>query len=263
VSARYLRLFGVQARASIQTAMQYRADFLVQGAMSLYWLVWNLLPLLVLYKDRPAVAGWDFPSALVVIAWFVILRGILEGAINPSLVDVVERIRTGSFDYVLLKPADSQFLVSTARYDPWRVVDILGGLVLLVYAFVRLGRWPTIGDIGAGALLLAAGVLVMYALWIGIVAASFWVIRLDNLTYLLDAVFDAARWPAQVFKGAWRIIFTFVLPLAVMTTYPAMALLGRIQLGTASACVGGAIGLTILARVLWNGAVRNYTSASS
>ena len=260
---RYLRLLGVQVRVSLSTAMQYRADFIVQGAMSLYWLGWNILPLLILYGDREAVAGWDFPSALVVIAWFVILRGILEGAINPSLVDVVEKIRTGSFDYVLLKPADSQFMVSTARYDPWRVVDVAGGIALLVYAFVRIGHAPSPGEIAAGALLLAAGVIVMYALWIAIVAASFWVIRLDNLTYLLDAVFDTARWPVQVFKGAWRILFTFVLPLALMTTYPAMAILGRIALGTAIACVAGAVGLAIVARLLWIGAVRNYTSASS
>jgi ABC-2 type transport system permease protein len=260
---RYLRLLGVQVRVSIQTAMQYRADFVVQGAMSLYWLGWNLLPLVILYGDRETVAGWDFPSALVVISWFVILRGILEGAINPSLVDVVERIRLGSFDYVLLKPADSQFMVSTMRYDPWRVVDVLGGVALLIYAFVRIGHAPSPGEIAAGALLLTAGVIVLYALWIGIVAASFWVIRLDNLTYLLDAVFDTARWPSQIFKGAWRIIFTFVLPLALMTTYPAMAILGRIELGTAVACVAGALGLSIVARLLWIGAVRNYTSASS
>ncbi|HTJ44348.1 MAG TPA: ABC-2 family transporter protein [Kofleriaceae bacterium] len=260
---RYLRLFGVQVRASLQTVMQYRADFFVQGAMSLYWLGWNLLPLFILYEDRTAVAGWDFPSALVVIAWFVILRGILEGAINPSLVDVVDKIRTGSFDYLLLKPADSQFLVSTARFDPWRIVDVLGGVALLVYAFVQLGRWPTVADVAAGSLLLASGVIVMYALWIGIVAASFWVIRLDNLTYLLDAVFDTARWPAQIFKGAWRIIFTFILPLALMTTYPAMAILGRIELTTAIACVAASLGLAIGARLLWIGAVRNYTSASS
>jgi viologen exporter family transport system permease protein len=260
---RYVRLLGVQVRASMQTVMQYRTDFLVQGAMSLYWLAWNLLPLFILYEDRTTVEEWDFPSALVVIAWFVILRGILEGAINPSLVDVVERIRTGSFDYVLLKPADNQFLVSTARFDPWRVVDIVGGIVILIYAFTQLGRAPAPADVAAGVLLLAAGVIVMYSLWLGVVAASFWVIRLDNLTFLLDAIFDTARWPVQVFKGAWRILFTFVLPLALMTTYPAMAILGRIDVTTALACVAGALAIAALSRFLWVGAVRNYTSASS
>ena len=66
---RYAGLLGVQVKASAVTSMQYRIDFLLEGAMSLYWLGWNLVPLLVLFGQRETVAGWDFPSALVVIAW--------------------------------------------------------------------------------------------------------------------------------------------------------------------------------------------------
>jgi len=263
-AARYGRLLGVQMRASAMTAMQYRVDFLIEGAMSLWWLGWNLIPLLVLYRERDVIAGdWDFPSALVVIGWFTMLRGILEGAINPSLVDVVDRIRTGAFDYTLLKPADAQFLVSTSRFAPWRVVDVIGGVALITYAFVRLDRAPSAGDVALALALLASAALVLYSLWILVVSAAFWVVRLDNLTYLFTAVFDAARWPVQVFRGAWRFVFTFVIPLALMTTYPAMAVLGSIGIGTALLSLAGALVFGALARALWKLAIRNYTSASS
>jgi ABC-2 type transport system permease protein len=76
-------------------------------------------------------------------------------------------------------------------------------------------------------------------------------------------VFDAARWPIQVFKGAWRIVFTFVIPLALMTSYPAMALLGRLSLSTAALCLGGAALFFALSRSVWTLAIRSYTSASS
>ena len=262
-AAYYARLFAVQARASIVTSMQYRADFIVQGAMSVYWLGWNLLPLFVLYQDRDAVAGWSFGGALVVMAWFVIVRGILEGAVNPSLAAVIEQIRSGAFDYTLLRPADAQFLVSTARFAPWRMLDVLGGIGLLVYALIEVGHTPSPAQLGAGLLLLVSGLIVMYSLWILIVATAFWVVRMDNLIYLLSSVFDAARWPAQVFRGAYRVIFTFVIPLAVMTTYPAMALLGKLTLRTGLACVGAAVVAALLARLVWRLALRSYTSASS
>lgn len=260
---RYLRLLMVQLRMSLVTAMQYRGDFVIEGLMSVYWVGWNLVPLLVLYADRDAVAGWDRPSALVVISWFVILRGILEGAVNPSLTDVVERLRTGSFDYTLLKPADAQFLVSTARFVPWRVVDVLGGIGLVIWAFHDLGHAPHLLDVLAGLALLVSAVAGLYALWILIVCAAFYVVRLDNLQYLFSAVFDAARWPIQVFRGAWRVIFTFVIPLALMTTYPAMALLGTLSPSTAFACLGGAFCLLVVSRIVWSRAIGNYTSASS
>lgn len=260
---RYLRLFGVQLRASALTSMQYRVDFVIEGAMSLYWLAWNLVPLFILYSERDAVAGWDFASALVVIGWFTALRGLLEGAINPSLADVVERIRTGSFDYVLLKPADAQFLVSTARFAPWKIVDVLGGVGLVVVAFVLRGRPPAPADVALCAVLLGAAALVLYSMWILIVSACFWVVRLDNLTYFFSALFDAARWPVQVFRGVWRLLFTFVVPLAIMTTYPAMALLGTLRAATAAWAAAGALAFALLARSVWRVAIAHYRSASS
>ncbi len=261
--ARYARLFGVQVRASAVTSMQYRVDFMVEGAMSFYWLGWNLVPLLILYNQRETVAGWDFPSALVVIAWFTSLRGLIEGAINPSLLGVVEKIRTGEFDYLLLKPADAQFLVSTARFEPWKVIDIVGGVGLAAIAFVMLGRAPAASDVALCALLLFAAALVLYSIWILIICASFWVVRLDNLIHLFNAVFDAARWPVAIFRGIWRILFTFVIPLALMTTFPAMAVLGTLDAKSVAFGLGGALLFAAASRAIWRRAIRSYTSASS
>jgi ABC-2 type transport system permease protein len=176
---------------------------------------------------------------------------------------VVERIRTGEFDYLLLKPADAQFLVSTVKFEPWKVIDMLGGIGLAVAAFVMLGRVPPPSDVALCAILLLAGALVLYSLWILIVSASFWVIRLDNLVYLFMSVFDAARWPIKVFRGFWRVLFTLVIPLALMTSYPAMAILGILDTRTAVLGLGGALLFAALARTLWKAAIRNYTSASS
>lgn len=260
---RYLRLLWVQARASMMVAMQYRADFVVQGAMSVYWLGFNLIPLLILYGQRDSVAGWDFGSALVVIGWFTVLRGILEGGINPSLVDVVERVRTGEFDFVLLKPADAQFLVSTARFAPWKLVDISGGIVVVSIAFAKLDKVPSPQHVALALAMLLCGAVVLYSLWILVISASFYVIRIDNLSYLFMSLFDAARWPVHVFRGIWRFLFTFVIPLALMTTYPAMAILGWLDVQTVLLSLLGSLVFAALARALWKGAIGSYTSASS
>jgi ABC-2 type transport system permease protein len=80
---------------------------------------------------------------------------------------------------------------------------------------------------------------------------------------LIGAIFDTARWPVHVFRGVWRVVFTFVFPIAVMTTYPAMALLGELDAETALATLGGAAALLLVSRLVWRTAIRNYTSASS
>jgi ABC-2 type transport system permease protein len=260
---RYFSLFATNLRTSIATAMQYRANFIIEAVLSFAWLAIALLPLIVLFEQRDSVAGWDQPSALIVMAYFMAVKAIMEGMVTPSLVSLVEKIRSGAFDYVLLKPVDSQFMVSTAGYEPQKVIDLVGAIVLASYAFSMRGVWPSAGQVGVGVLLLISGVLAMYSLWIICAAASFWVVRLDNLIYLLMAIFDTARWPIHVFRGAWRFVFTFIIPVAIMTTFPAMALLGKLSSRTTLLTVGGSLVMVLVSRVIWRAAIRNYTSASS
>lgn len=260
---RYLRVLAIQLRISLSAAMAYRANFAIEGVMSLAWMAITLLPLVVVFDGRTRVAGWDAPSALVVIGYFMAVRAVLEGLISPSLVDLVEKIRSGAFDYVLLKPLDAQALVSASRYEPWKLFDLLGAIAVVIYAFVRRGAPPAPADLALGLALFGTGLIATYALWILCAAASFWVVRLDNLMYLLGALFDTARWPVQVFPGAWRLVFTFVIPVAIMTTNPASALLGRLAPASALATVGGAFALLVISRLVWRTAIRSYTSASS
>jgi ABC-2 type transport system permease protein len=261
--SRYARLLWVQLRASAATAMAYRVDFLVDGLISLWWMIWSLVPLAVVFQGRGQVAGWTFAEALVVIAWFTLLRGVLEGAINPSMQAVIEHIRMGTLDFVLIKPADSQFLVSTARFSPWKIFDVLAGIAIAVLAFWRLGRSPAAEEIALAGVMLLAAAVTLYSIWILVICAAFWVIRLDNLSYLFSSVFDAARWPVQVFRGTWKFLFTFVIPLGILTTYPAMAILGKLEPEVALASVGGALAFAFLARAIWSRALSRYTSASS
>ena len=260
---RYLKLLAVQMRISVAAGMAYRADFLIEGVTSIAWMALTLLPYYVLFADRASVADWDAASGLIVIAYFLGIRGVLEGVVSPSFVDLVERIRSGAFDYVLLKPVDAQAIVSASRFEPWKIFDLLGAIALIIYAFAKKGHAPAGVDIVLGILLFVAGVLAMYALWMLCAAASFWVVRLDNLTYLLGAIFDTGRWPVHVFPRAWRLVFTFVIPIAVMTTYPAMALLGLLDAKATLATIGGALALLVISRLIWRAAIRSYTSASS
>jgi ABC-2 type transport system permease protein len=260
---RYARLLVVQLRTSTLTLLQYRMDFLVDGALEVLWAATAFVPLVVAYGARQEIAGWSFAEALLVMGWFTLLQGILEGAINPSLTSVVEHIRNGTLDFVLLKPADAQFLVSTAQFKPWRAMNVITGVLVFVYAFHLLGRRPSLGGMAVAVLLLGASTLLLYSLWILTVSAAFYVVRVDNLTFLFSSIFDAARWPSSVFRGALSFALTFVIPLALMTTYPALAMLGKLRTSTMLLALAGSAAFALLARLVWLGSIGRYTSASS
>ncbi len=253
----------VQLRIGIASAMAYRANFLVEGMFSIAYTALTLLPLFVVYGARSSFNGWDLSSALVVMAYFSALQVLLGGVVGPSMRDLVERIRNGSFDYVLLKPLDPQAAVSASRFRPWSIIDLVTPVAMVVYAFGHRGYPPGPGDLALGVALFITGALAMYSLWVACAALAFWVGRLDNLLVLLGAIFDLAKWPVAVFPGVWRIIFTFVVPVALMTTFPAMALLGSLHPHQAIGTVVGSAALLVASRLIWRAALRSYTSASS
>ena len=260
---RYARLFVVALRLSATLAAQYRAEFVIDAVLSVVWAAARLAPLLVVFDHGRSLPGWTFEEALVVVGFFTLLKGVLEGAVNPSLVAVVDRIRQGTLDFTLLKPADAQFLVSTARFEIWNATDAIAAAVIFGWAFTRMGRAPGVGDVALGLLLLVAAVVVLYSIWILVVSLSFWVVRLDNLTYFFNALFDFGRWPVTIFKGFWRVVFTVGFPTALMTTYPAQALLGDLDALTAALAIGGSAAFAIVARLAFRSALSRYTSASS
>jgi ABC-2 type transport system permease protein len=258
---RYLRLLSMQIRASLLLSMQYRLEFFLDGFVEIFWMATAIVPLYVVYRLRTNIAGWTFGEALMVMGWFTFLQGVLEGAINPSLVTVVDHIRKGTLDLLLIKPADAQFLVSTARFQPWRSVNVVTALLVFAWGFHVMDRAPSAGAIALACVAGIAAVAVLYSLWILTVSAAFYLVRIDNLTQLFNAVFDAARWPVSVFRGFVRGFFTFVVPLALMTTYPAEALLGRLALPTLAASLGAAVFALAAARAVWRASIARYTSA--
>jgi ABC-2 type transport system permease protein len=261
--AKYLRLFLAQLRTALLVSLQYRADFLLDGAIEILWTSTALAPLLVVFRLRDGIAGWSFGEALVVVGFFTLLQAVLEGAFNPSFVAVVEHVRRGTLDFVLLKPADAQFLVSTSRFHLWRSVNVITALAIFVIAFRALGRAPSLADVAKTIALFCAGVTVLYSIWTLAMCTVFFAVKTDNITDVFSAVFDAARWPSTVFRGAVRFVITFLVPLAVMTTVPARALLGTLDGGLVTTAIAQAIGFAIVARIAWVRSLARYTSASS
>jgi ABC-2 type transport system permease protein len=258
---RYAHLFYIQLRTSVLLTMQYRLEFFIDAVMSMVWTASALVPLLVLFDARTSVVGWTWPEALLVVAAFTTLKGVMDGALSPSLGSVVEHVRKGTLDFLLLKPVDAQFMVSTSRFSPWKASDVWLGLLLFGWAFHALGRWPTPSGVLLATCLLVAAVAILYSISILVISLAFFVVKVDNLIYLFVSVYDAARWPASIFRGVLAFVFTFVVPLAVMTTFPALALLGRLSsLQAASALVGAAL-FTLAARVAWTRSISHYTSA--
>ncbi|MCB9567685.1 MAG: ABC-2 family transporter protein [Myxococcales bacterium] len=258
-----LRVAGAQLRLSVLAALEYRVGFWSDGVLGVLWSLIGVVPLLVAIDHRPEVAGWSAWELMVLTGCFMAVSGIFGAFLQPALLASMEHVRRGTLDYLLLRPANALGLCLAADFSPWRLTELVVGLGLVAYSLVELGVRPAAGDLLRAAAAFGAGIVALYALGILALAASFRALQLQNLTYLFEALLDFARWPASVFGGLLRALFTFVVPFAVMTTLPAEGLLDRLEAGALGGALATALVLLALASLAWGRALRGYTSASS
>ncbi len=250
------------ARTSFANAAQYRADFLFDGVTGLLRVAGVLVPVALVFGQREEVLGWTAPELTLVTGLFFFVQALLTGVVEPNLGEVVEAVRSGSFDFLLLKPVDPQLLASVRRIAPARIWDLLAATGLVGWSLSRLPP-PAPLDVLAAAVTLLSGLSALYGVWLLAICASFWFVRVDNLRYLLWAVSDAGRWPLSVFGPAVRTALVLVVPIGVATTFPALALRGEWTAPLVAGAVGVGAAFALGSRWVWTRALASYTSASS
>jgi ABC-2 type transport system permease protein len=249
-------------RTSLMSAMQYRSDFLFESLTGILRTFGSIAPLFLVYAHTDRIAGWTPDEAMLVMALFQLLSAFHGGLMEPNLGAVVEAIRDGTLDLWLLKPADAQLLVSIRKIDPAHLWDVLAAVVIGGWALSRIGA-PSPMDALAAGILLVAGFSAMYGVWILAICTSFFWVRVDNLRYLLMSAADAGRWPIDVFSGWVRFAFTAIVPVALVTSFPASALRGIWGREVVGVALLVAVAFLALSRLAWTRSLGSYTSASS
>jgi len=145
--------------------------------------------------------------------------------------------------------------------SPWGIPDMLIGVGILIYAGVQMDVPP--GMYVLGLIPIALAVMVLYSLWFIFASFSIWYVKIWNATEVLRGLLEAGRYPRAAFPGFVQIFFTFIVPVAFMTTVPAEVLMGKATATWMIAEAAIAIGLFIFSRIFWRFALRYYTSASS
>jgi len=257
----YLRVLGRFWGTSFAAELEYRGNFLLATLSSLGGAMGSLFGISLLYQGGYQPGGWRFEEALLVLAAFLMLDGLAFTLLSPNLNRVVEQVQRGTLDFVLLKPLDSQFWLSFRTISPWGLSDGLIGLFIWFYAGSRLGLG--LADHLQGFALLAAAFVMLYSLWFIIGSSSIWFVKVANATEVLRALLEAGRFPVQAFPAVYRFIFTFMVPVAFLTTVPAEAALGRLTPFNLGLALLLALGLLLFSRAFWRFALRSYTSASS
>lgn len=258
---RSLNILGLFWTTSLAAEAEYRFNFFIAVLAAIAGLAASVFGVFLVYRRVDTIAGWTWPQAMIVMGIFTLLEGLTATFLAPNLGKIVRHVQNGTLDFVLLKPFDSQLWLSTRNLSLGGVPDLVLGLVMLGYAAPRAG----VGVMGWFVFLvpLTLGVSILYSLWFMLATTSIWFVKIYNASDVFRSFLEAARFPVSAYPAAFRFVFTFILPVAFLTTIPAETMLGRAGATWIWGAVVAAAALAILSRRFWRFALMHYTSASS
>ncbi len=261
----YLSVLWRYLLASIQQELAYPANFFISLFNSLLGLAMSVIGLAVLFSHLDAVGGWTFASTLAVLGVYMTLSALRGLFISPSLDALAGMdgdIWTGNFDYVVLRPVDTQFIATFRRWRLFALIDLLLGAGVIVAAAAQLSVALTAWQIVSFLASLALGLLVLYSLLLAFAGLVFWSPGF-LFGWVFDGIFEMARFPINLYPSWIRLALTWVVPVGVMTTIPAQALTGILSPALFAGSLLFGIALFCGATLLFRTGLRRYASASS
>ncbi|TWT70811.1 hypothetical protein Pan14r_31190 [Crateriforma conspicua] len=278
----YPKVFATFARNSLIRDMTFRTNFILDCVSSIGWTLMNVGFYLIIFQFTPTIGqgtGWDQDRFFIFLAttWFI--NSLVQAFFMPNAEEFSELIRTGGLDFALLKPIDTQFLISFRKVSWSSLSNFAAGLVIAAVALYRLAHHetdplvPSALSVVLYVLFCGCGVVIMYSLMICLSATSVWLGRNQTLYNFWFYITNFSRYPMEIYNRGWGTalygLFTFVIPVLVVVNVPARILAQPVNPETSDQwwLVGWALVATLVSlagsRWVFRRALGSYRSASS
>jgi len=270
----YRRVWSTFFRNALVREMTFRGNFLINLVTRAFWFTAQITLFKIIYNNVDFISGWTEPQYFAFMATGMLINAIIETFFMPNCANFSELIRTGNLDFVLLKPIDTQFLISCEKMQLAMVNQIVLALSLLGYALYQIGEPVSFFQIVTYLTFLVVGVAFFYSLMITLASMSVWMGRNQGLYDFWFYITVFARYPRSIYDGVdpdrleagevLQTAFTFIIPILLVVTVPASVIARSMDSWKFPAIALGTslLGL-VVSRWVFNTALRSYRSASS
>ena len=257
---RYFKFWFLTSKNAFLVTLSNKTVFSIFLVGKIIRFTFFFLFLFFLVKGAGGVKGYSVSE----IAFFFLTFNLID-LISQFLYRDVYRFRpkviSGKLDLTLVKPINSLFTSLMGGAD---IIDLilLPPLIVAIY-FVGKGLDPTIIQSTFYILLIINGLLIATAFHIAVLGLGIITLEIDHTVMIYRDITNLGRFPIDIYKEPLKGILTFLIPVGIMITLPAKALMGLVSpIGVIGSFVLGGV-LMYLSILFWNKAMKLYTSASS
>jgi ABC-2 type transport system permease protein len=266
----YTRVWLTFLRNSTVREMTFRGNFLITIVTRAFWFFAQIVLFEIIYRNVHVINDWSREEYFAFMATGMLINAIVEAFFMPNCANFSEMIRTGNLDFVLLKPIDTQFLVSFEKVNLAMVNQVLMAGGLLAYSLISIGKPIAFSQAAVYVLLIFVGVAFFYSLMISLASTSIWFGRNQGLYDFWFYVTAFARYPRSIYSGSptgevLTFAFSYVLPILLVVTVPARVLLSKSLEPSwlTAVAVTAAIAGLFISRTIFFWSLKSYRSASS
>jgi ABC-2 type transport system permease protein len=261
---RYLGIYAALWKNSVTREMTFKSNFLLWIFVELLWFGLQLSFIGVLYMHTEHIGSWTKWQVVLLIGASHLIQQLYQAFFLINCTNLSELIRTGKLDFLLLLPVNTRFVVSLRQVDLGAFVNALSAIGVMVYAAHQQHLSPSAGQVLGFIVLCATGILIHYSLMFLLASVSFWTVRAQGIVWGYYNLFQIARMPDEAFRGLFKAVFTFALPMLLVTNVPVRVLANKLDRpGELALLLGMSVLCFCVSEWGWRASVRRYTSASS
>jgi ABC-2 type transport system permease protein len=260
---RHARIWLASIRYSLVRAMMFRGDFLMWALVEFFWMSVNVLLVGIIYGHTDSIAGWSKYEMLLLVGTTLLVQRLLMAFFWSNLFELGRNVRSGHFDFFLAQPGSPLFMVSTRKFDLDGFVNVPVALAVIAYAAHQLNLAPSLGQLGTYTLFILCGLALHYATLLTIISLVFWLQSAKGIEGGYFGLTEFSRLPRQALRGVANVVFVYVLPVAIVSNFPAELLIRGFNLNHAAWLLGATIFWVAVAVTVFHAGLRRYSSASS
>ncbi len=261
---RYGAIYAALWKTSVTREMSFKGNFVLWILVELAWFGLQLAFVGVIFSQTRTVGTWTVWQVVLLTGTSNFIQEIYQAFFLVNCTNLSELVRTGKMDFLLLLPVNTRFIVSTRQVDLPSFANAAFALCVMTFAAHKLGLHPTVVQLLGFAVLCVAGLLVHYSLMFMLASVSFWTVRAQGIVWGYYNLFNIARMPDEAFRGVFKAVFTFALPVLLVSNVPVRVLADKLTSPVAlSALFGLGITWAVISEWFWRFSIRRYTSAST
>lgn len=263
-----MRLYLELIKVHIKSAIQYKLSFFTEVLGVLLGYIGNMVIYYIMFRNFNELNGWTFWETMFVYTYAMVCMNTSNVFFSHfCLVD--SEIINGSFDKYLLRPIGNfkYYFMSKINVSQFSTLPV--SIVLFVMVSMKANIEINVFNIFIMVVSMLGSVLVNSGCLVLVGAVAFWTKKSQEL-------YDSILWPAQyltflpltIFPAIIKVSFTYILPLAFISYYPASIFLKRNSgAGIVSyygylTCLVGAV-FFLITYWIWTRGIKHYEGSGS